>query len=608
MLMGTVVIGVIAWPVLETGASPGLDPSFIAGLHMGAAAGLDVGTQIVSTYGPLGFLSFTQPVYGITNAFAVIHVASVVFPLVWIFLNRSASVLPFWAALVVTYLGVQAVRWLGVPEMALALTGIIAVLALERAATGWRPSGWAVVAAGVIATVIGFGKLNTGAVVLATVAVTVAAIGGWRQLLNLAGASSATAVVIWIFSGQGIANVLPFISSSGATILGYNAAMGVDGDPSVYWMVGTAGVAIGALAYAAHEPMLTWPPRLRVAVVLVVAMVAFITLKAGFVRWHYHFVFATLVIFSIALITPRIGRKTAILAMTAMLIALLGATRTDLVTYLDPTPRAALVHVRTLLSNGELVRQNRDVLAAAYAVDESMLDRMRGASVHIGPLETSVAFAYPDLEWRPLPVYQDYAAYTPSLDDLNREFLLSSDGPRFILRRVPAAIDGRNPWFEGPSTIRAMMCRYREIEVADPWQLLERAPDRCADPVLVSRTVAHPGVPVEVPPLPDGSAMLFVRVHGLEPSILDAAWAFAFKAHEWYITRDETDVFRLVAPTASQGLVMAVTDALEYTEPYAFGQAWHSVTVSPGPRSDVPAVELELEFWAVPGLAASVDS
>ena len=31
MVAGTAAIGVLSWPVLETGASPGLDASFIAG-------------------------------------------------------------------------------------------------------------------------------------------------------------------------------------------------------------------------------------------------------------------------------------------------------------------------------------------------------------------------------------------------------------------------------------------------------------------------------------------------------------------------------------------------------------------------------------------------
>jgi hypothetical protein len=230
---------------------------------------------------------------------------------------------------------------------------------------------------------------------------------------------------------------------------------------------------------------------------------------------------------------------------------------------------------------------------------------MRGATVHVGALESAVAFAHPELVWAPLPVFQDYMAYTTSLDDLNRRRLTGTDAPEFILRRVPAAIDGRNPWFEAPSTTQAMLCRYREVEVTDPWQLLERDVDRCGDPVLLSRTVTEPGAPVDVPPLPDGDAMLFVRVIGLDPGIGEAVSSFLFKADEWYITRDDTDPFRLVTPTAGQGLVMAVGDAIAHSGPFAFGEPWQTVSVAPGPRSSVSDVELQLEFWAVPSLAAT---
>lgn len=598
-VLGAVGIGVLAWPVPEVSPSPGLDPSFIAGLHMAGASGMDVGVEIVSTYGPLGFLSFPQPVYGVTTAFAVVHTAAIVFPLVWILLHRSAAVLPFWAAMLLSYAGAQAIRGFGVPEMALALTGILAILALERAAHGHRLPVWAVIGAGFLAVIFGLGKLNTGAVVLGTAAATIAAIGGWRHLLVLFGTVVASAVAVWILTGQGVSNVLPFFSTSVATVLGFNAAMGQDGDLSVHWMVAGSGLAMGALIYAVYEPILAWPPRLRIALIIVSVMVAFITFKASFVRWHFHFIFATLVIFSIALLTPRINRRTAMLAIAATFIALLGAFRVDLPTYLDPTPRAALAQVRSLLSNAETADRTRDVLAAAYAVDEAILSRVRGESLHIGPLESAVAYAHQDVVWTPLPVYQDYATYTASLDDLNREFLLSTEGPRFILRGGPVAIDGRNPWFEGPGTIRAMLCRYGEVEVGAQWQLLERGPDRCADPELVSRVETEPGVAVPVPQLSDDDAMMFVAIHGLEPTVIDAAWSFLFKAPEWYITLDETNQYRLVAPTAGQGMVMAVGDSLAYTDPFGFGPALRSISVSPGPRSPVGTPELQLEFWVV---------
>jgi hypothetical protein len=38
--------------------SAGIDPSWVEGLYMAAERGLDFGTQIVFSFGPLGFLDF----------------------------------------------------------------------------------------------------------------------------------------------------------------------------------------------------------------------------------------------------------------------------------------------------------------------------------------------------------------------------------------------------------------------------------------------------------------------------------------------------------------------------------------------------------------------
>ena len=600
IILGTAAITVLAWPLLEVPPATGLDASFQAGLEMAGAAGLDAGTQIVSTYGPLAFLSFVQPVYGPTSALAVLHAIAIVVALVGIMVFRGAAAFPLPVALLIAYLGAQAIKWLGVPEMSLALVAIVALLALERVGDGRAIPTWALLAAGVAVTILGFGKLNTGVAILGVAAVTVAAIGGWRRLLVFGGAALASAVVVWVLTGQGISNVIPFITSSIAMIVGYNSAMGADGDPSLHWMFGAAAIGIAAVATAASEPTRAWPMRLRIGAVLVAVIVAVITLKGSFVRWHYQFIFATLVILAVALVAPRIPRRTALLAIGVTLVALLAAVRYDVVTYLDPTPRAAVAQLRTLFDNQAAATETRDALAGGHAVSTSMLERMRGASVHIGPLETSVAFAYPDLVWRPLPVFQDYMAYTPLLDDLNRDFLEGEEGPQYILRRAPVAIDGRYPWFEGPATIRAMLCRYREVEIGDPWQVLERDVDRCGEPRLLSRAEARPGSVVDVPPLPDGDAMLFVRIAGLQPSLADAAWSFVFKGDEWYVTRDGADRFRLVPGTTEQGLVMALADDLAYSEAYGVGNPWRTIKVTPGLRSEVGAVELEMEFWTVP--------
>lgn len=605
-LIGAAAVGLLAWPYAVITPSSGLDASFIAGLHLAGGRGLDVGTEIVSTYGPLGFLAFPQPVYGLTSVLALLHTAAIYFALVWILVHRSATVVPLWAALPLSFIGAQAIRWLGVPEAALALAVIVALLLLERRAAGIPLPGRALgaVAAGV--AVLGLGKLNTGAVIVAISVIAVGFIGPRRQLLIYLGLLAAFGSAAWLGAGQGLANVAPFIATSASTILGFNAAMGVDADPAAYWQVAAAGVAIAALAYARVDAVSAWPVRLRVALVAVVVLALFVTFKASFVRWHSGFIFATLVILSIATLSPRVTRRAGLLGVACVLIAFLAATRQTAWAFLDPTPRYALAQLATLFANAETAAGNRQALAADYAVDESILHRIGRASVHIGPLESGVALAHDGLAWRPLPVYQDYIVYSPTLDDVNRATLADEGAaPQFILRGPPAAIDSRYPWFEGPATMRAMLCRYREVELAGEWQLLERGADRCEEPRLLSRVAAEVGVAVPVPELEDGDAMLFVRINGLEPTVLDAASSFLFKAHEWYITRNESDRFRLAAPTAGQGLVMAVGPSLAYTDRFGLGAAWDSVSLAPGPYSSGAGGPLEFEFWTVNAAAVA---
>ncbi|HEU4736330.1 MAG TPA: hypothetical protein VFS48_04800, partial [Solirubrobacterales bacterium] len=51
-----VVLAVLTWPFPNLTPTYGLDPSWVAGLYMAGEWGLDAGTEIVFSYGPLGFL------------------------------------------------------------------------------------------------------------------------------------------------------------------------------------------------------------------------------------------------------------------------------------------------------------------------------------------------------------------------------------------------------------------------------------------------------------------------------------------------------------------------------------------------------------------------
>ncbi|HKT83087.1 MAG TPA: hypothetical protein VJQ84_04540, partial [Solirubrobacterales bacterium] len=59
-----VVLAILTWPLGGIGPTPGLDPSWVAGLYMAGERGMHAGTEIAFTYGPLGFL-------GLPNLFEI---------------------------------------------------------------------------------------------------------------------------------------------------------------------------------------------------------------------------------------------------------------------------------------------------------------------------------------------------------------------------------------------------------------------------------------------------------------------------------------------------------------------------------------------------------
>ena len=69
---------------------------------------------------------------------------------------------------------------------------------------------------------------------------------------------------------------------------------------------------------------------------------------------------------------------------------------------------------------------------------QPVLDALAGKTVAIEPWEITIAWAY-ELDWKPLPVFQNYQDYTQKLDRLNAATAEDAEnGPQALLRQMPA--------------------------------------------------------------------------------------------------------------------------------------------------------------------------
>ena len=113
-------------------------------------------------------------------------------------------------------------------------------------------------------------------------------------------------------------------------------------------------------------------------------------------------------------------------------------------------------------------------LATGDALPPATLALLEGHSVAVEPVENSIVYAYPQLHWDPEPVLQSYSAYTSYLDRLDAAFLASTRAPQRILYQPWVVIDGRDAFFDPPSTVESMYCHYFQVPAPGPALVLER--------------------------------------------------------------------------------------------------------------------------------------
>ena len=104
-----------------------------------------------------------------------------------------------------------------------------------------------------------------------------------------------------------------------------------------------------------------------------------------------------------------------------------------------PGMRSASESVRGLLNPPERASQldaARKEAQQRVSTPEHLLQGLGASPTTVDPVEVTVAWAH-GMDWAPNPVFQLYSAYTPKLDRLNVEDLLSRENKWILRDRVP---------------------------------------------------------------------------------------------------------------------------------------------------------------------------
>lgn len=586
--LGGTIAALMAWRPGLHSAAAGLDAGWNAGLTMAVHQGLQFGREIVFSYGPLGFLQSPFAYYGGLAAIALLFTAAVYLCFCIALVRALARVLPLLACVAIAFLMLGALPLIEIPP----LVAVLAAMAmLERERSPRQIDAFLALGAA-YAAVESLVKLSTGPVVAAVFLIALIGAGARRsRIAAYLVALLAEIAALWLLCGQSLGALPDFLSNTREIVSGYSSAM--ISEPDVpQWKVTVASIAaavtslglLGGCALGSFRDR-----RARWAGIALMGLVVFALFKEGVVRTdagHLSLFFSSATVLWIAI--PWSRRRRPLLVAGAVAIALVGipvrpeSTKTELDAL--ASVRFAGEQVANLFSPArrqKLIEEGRAALQATYQLDPRAQAALKGRTVSVEPWETSAAWAY-ELDWKPLPVFQNYSAYTAGLDRLNAEALESPEGPERILRENPPVVfqefptpdvDDRFGGWDPPEQARAALCNFAPLYTDERWQVLGRVPDRCGAPRPAGSVEAGEGEAVRVPAPRTGEAV-FVRIHGAGVSGLERVVTALFHARVRRLSVNGGQSYRLIPETAGDGLLLRGSGGFAAAGPFSpFPQA-----------------------------------
>lgn len=570
LLLALAALAAVILLVPVRGRMPGtsLDDSWVYALNHALAERIEFGRELVFTLGPLAPV-FTKSFHPATWAFAIgwatvlagcyvallFYVSRVrpllgpsLFVLVAAFIsndwNASFMAFPILAAgaLCTSLSSPVRPKWLAELPLAIAVTLGSAILLLMKGS--FLP-----------ACLVTVGVWTGVAILRRRVALAVAL----PLLLSF------FTLALWLWSRQPLASLPDYLLNSLPIISGYTEAMSAGGPALefiVYLLV--AGVIVLVLVPTSFGSE-QWPRWAYLACIACALLLAF---KAGFVRHDDHALTAAYVLLIAALVSsPWRARGPAALAPAFALAGSLYIASG----HSNVMPRELGNRLVRWASDGlgDLVRLPGSQARLNAAYEKAMTAIADRSPIPYGDGRPADIYSYKQTDliaqgwnWRPRPVFQSYSVYTPSLNEMNRDFLLSDRAPQTIFY-ASQPIDNRYAAQEDSLSLPVLLSLYRPIRrLPDGFLELERELEGNQTPPSlkpISHAAVRLGQTVPVPPSREGLAV-FVRAT-LRKSLVGSLKAIVFKPAELRLEVRMQDGqlhnSRLIAQIAASGFVLS---------------------------------------------------
>ncbi|HEU5270411.1 MAG TPA: hypothetical protein VFU36_10860 [Jatrophihabitans sp.] len=578
LLLATVVF---AAPLDAVYPTAGLDPSWEAGLNLARQRRLRFGPELVFTYGPWGFLDHPEAVSRFNlvtgTLFAVLACAAAWLAVYLVLRARLGQLVAAITGSLLVMLCALTIE----PSALLFAAMMLALLGyLDRGGPPWIPAAAAAGAALLIQV-----KFSEGAVLALGSLCAAAFAGRWRRLVEAGLALVGGTLLAWLLAGQSIADLPAWVREMRQVAVGYTDAMSLEARPNVLpylLIVAICAIAVGYLVRLARDR----PARITAGIAVLVLLALYLGFREGTGRhgpgMQKYFYLYALPVLVWAVAAVSVGRRVVFrLGVVAVVVLLAGSSWSPL----SPADAMSRWGDQLQLSvdsryQAQRLQQARLVAQQHYAVSGPMRAALAGAPVTVDPWEATLAWAY-GLDWKPVPAFQSYVAYTGKLDALNAAALVNAQPNRLVLRAAGLnSIDGRNRLWDPPRYLLAELCDYRPVLSDSRWLLLRKAEvDRCgaAQPLATVRVSAGQQLSV---PVADPGSLVTMSFRASSPGLLVRLGRALDKSfHPLEVTADGTR-YRLPRALADGPLIARLPASTGWPGSYGGGTGYRTVSFS----------------------------
>lgn len=569
----TVVLTVFTWPFAIGPVGASLDFSWIAGLYMAANEGRDFGTEIVYTFGPLGFLVWPSPWIGslVVLAFGywIVVYGGLVAALTWS-LTRMVGLVA--AAFIVLAVSLT-FGFLNQLPLVLAVGICLIALREDRPAQGMNLLAYG---GGLLCAVEPLVKLSVGPpVVLIIILAMIGARADRRRWVGFLGTAIVGFFALWFAAGQGLGNLWDYADNGIQIIKGYGEAMGYDAAEA--WEAVVIVVASIALVAGIHRARFR-DTRARWFATVITAVVVYTVFKYGTTQFAKAGPPAVAMssLLAIFLMAPWPRRLAPAFVVATLIFCVVivhasgGGASVDVIGRFETFKESVELAIRPGFRH-QKVDEARGSLKTTLGVPPPVLEALAGKTVAIEPWEITIAWAY-QLDWKPMPVFQNYQAYTQQLDRLNAAAAEDAEnGPQALLRQMPGgtvegggrpAIFERQPAWDPPEQSLADFCNFVPTLTEGAWQVLSRIPDRCGEPTPAASLTVDPGQTFQIPQA-RSDEIVVMRVRGAKLEGLEKLAALFWRPSERHaVANNGKYSYRLPPDTTEDPMIVSADRTL----------------------------------------------